>query len=232
VLADARMAVPRPPAIPPDVAASLVVAGTTAMLLLRETGALVAGESVLVTGAGGGVGAFAVQLARLLGARAVVATASSSQRRELAEWFGADVVVDPAQDGWADAVGEATGGIDLALESSGGPLLGAVLPTLAPFGRVVAYGMSSGVMGALDASAQEALLYRPAMNQTLTGFNLGLWFGLRPDPAARALGELIDHVAQGSVEVHVGATFALSDAAKAHALLESRAVAGKVVLRP
>jgi NADPH2:quinone reductase len=94
------------------------------------------------------------------------------------------------------------------------------------------YGYASGTFGHLSAEEQAALFYQPVLNQVVTGFNIGLWFGLRPVQAVEALGELIGHVASGAVKVQIGEIIPLADAARAHRMLEARATTGKVVLKP
>jgi NADPH:quinone reductase len=232
-VADAATVIPRPPHVSADEAAAILVAGGTAMLMLRNVARLQPGESVLVSGAGGGVGTYAVQLARVLGAASIVGAAGTSARRDVALSLGADHVVDYSTPGWHDEVRERSGhGIDVALDGVGGPTTGEMFSTLAPFGRMIVYGYASGTFGHLGADEQSALFYRPVLNQLVTGFNIGLWFGLRPQDAVDALGELIGHVASGTVKVQIGEILPLADAQQAHRLLEDRTVTGKVILKP
>jgi NADPH2:quinone reductase len=123
--------------LPDDVsfaqAAALPVAGLTALRGLRLGGPLL-GRSVLVTGASGGVGSFAVQLAKAAGAT-VTALVSGPGRVAAAEEAGADKVV-------TDLDGE--GPFDLAIDGVGGPVLTAAVRSLAPGGTVVAYGVAGG----------------------------------------------------------------------------------------
>ena len=119
--------------------------GVTAWHALRTSAHLAAGESVVVHAAAGGVGTVAVQLARAWGAGRVIATASSPEKRDLALSLGADVAVDPAAEDLTAALREANGGsrVDVVLEMTGGPVFDASLRALAPFGRLVTYGMAS-----------------------------------------------------------------------------------------
>jgi NADPH:quinone reductase-like Zn-dependent oxidoreductase len=232
-VADAATVIPRPLHVSADEAAAILVAGGTAMLMLRDVARLRSGESVLVTGAGGGVGSYAVQIARVLGAGTVVGAAGTSARRDVALSLGADHVVDYGTPGWNDEVRGLSGsGIDIALDGVGGPTTGEISSTLAPFGRMVVYGYASGTFGSLGAEEQTALFYQPVLNQLVTGFNIGLWFGLRPEQAGAALGELIGHVASGAVKVQLGEILPLAEARQAHRLLEARQVTGKVILKP
>jgi NADPH:quinone reductase-like Zn-dependent oxidoreductase len=232
-VADAPMVIPRPGHVPADQAAAILVAGGTAMLMLSEVARLQPGETALVSGAGGGVGTYAIQLARVMGADTIVGAAGSPARRDLALALGADHVVDYDTPNWHDELRELTPhGVDVALEGVGGSVTGEMFSTLAPFGRMVVYGYASGTFGSLSADEQASLFYQPVLNQVVTGFNIGLWFGLRPQQAVAALAELIGHVASGAVKVQVGEILPLAEAEQAHRLLEARAVAGKVVLVP
>jgi NADPH2:quinone reductase len=233
-LADARRVVPIPDGVSEEVASTILVAGATALLMLTAAARLQAGESVLVPGAAGGVGTYAVQLARLHGAGTVIALASTERKRQAALELGADHALDPATDDWPERVRELTGGqgVDVALEATGGPALDRTLGALAPFGRCIVYGFASRQPAALGGPATEALLYRPALNQTLMGFNIGAFFILRPEDAGPAIGELLGHLAAGRIRVPVTRTLPLRDAAEAHRLLEARATTGKLVLKP
>jgi NADPH:quinone reductase len=125
-------------------ACALVLQGTTAWHLLRTSARIQPGETVVVMAAAGGVGTLAVQLARTFGAGRVVAVASSAEKRALALELGADVAVDSGEEDLTAAIREACGGrSDVVLEMTGGPTTAACLATLAPFGRLVIYGMAS-----------------------------------------------------------------------------------------
>ena len=233
-VANAGQVIPIPPGLGAEQACALVVAGVTAMLTLTEAARLQAGESVLVQGAAGGVGSYAVQLAKLHGAGAVIAAASSPERRALAARLGADHTVDYTQPDWPDRVREFTGGrgVDVVLEMVGGRVFEQSLACLAPFGRAVVYGFASGEAGRLDPQIHREFFHSPAPNQSLIAFNLGLWFGLRPQPAIGALRTLIGFVLSGQVRVQIGHVLPLSGAAEAHRMIEGRRTTGKIVLKP
>lgn len=232
-LADAAGVIPIPPGLSSDEAAAIVVAGTTAVLTLTEVGQLSAGETVLIEGAGGGVGGFAVQIARLLGAT-VIAAASTPARREAALALGAHHAVDYTATGWTEQVRDLTAGrgVDVVLEIAGGETFSQALSVLAPFGRIVVAGMAGREPLRLDDKAVNAFFYDPALNQSLRTFNLGVYFGLRPQVAVAALQTLVGYVAGGQVTVQVGHVLPLADAARAHRLVENRETTGKVVLKP
>ncbi len=233
-LAYAPQVTPMPPGLDADRASVLIVAGATAALLLREAARLLAGESILIPAASGAVGSYLVQLARHLGAGQVIAATSSDEKGQRAIALGAHATVNYTQPGWALQVQQLTAGrgVDVLLEASGGDTLAQGLGALAPFGRAVVYGAATGDDAVLGTEQLRALLYTPAANQSLSGFNVGGWFLQRPAQAGAALGELIGLVMAGAIHVPTIETLALARASHAHQLLESRRSSGKIVLKP
>lgn len=230
----AAQVIPIPPGVSPDQAAALPIAGTTAMLILKQLAHLQPGESVLVQGAAGGVGGYAIQIAKLLGAGMIIGATSSPDKFQTALDAGADHVIDYTQPNWSDKVRELTGGrgVDVVLEMNGGDSFPHALRSLAPFGRLVVYGVASGDALRFDAESIVRFFYNPSLNQSIYVFNLGVWFGMRGQVAGQALGELIGYVASGQVKVHVNHVLPLSQAADAHRMLEERRTTGKIVLKP
>ena len=233
-LAHAPSVIPVPAGLDDDAAAGIVVAGLGATLMLTQSLSLTSGQSVFIPAAAGGVGGYAVQIAKLLGAGPVIAGASTAAKREIAAALGADHVIDYTAADWAEQVRELTGGsgVDAALEMTGGARLAQTLSTLAPFGKMVVYGSVSGEVGTLDEQAIKPWLYDPAPNQSILGFNLGPWFASRLPVAGAALQQLVGWVASGQLQVTVSQAFPLAEAAEAHRLLEKGATTGKLVLKP
>jgi NADPH2:quinone reductase len=223
----AAAVVPTPPGLSAIQAAALVGHGLTAALSLRKAARLAAGESVLVEAAAGGVGSFAVQLAKLYGAGMVIAAASTPEKRALAERLGADASVDYTLPGWSEQVRRLTGGrgVDVVLEMAGGESVGQALDAMAAFGRMIFLGQSSGESARIDPWA----LTVP--NRTVTGFYIGGYLGF-PDLIQATLGELIGFILGGTLSLQVGAVLPLAQAAEAHRQLEGRRTTGKVVLQP
>src|ERR671925_164453 len=137
--------VPIPDEVSDDAGAALLLQGLTARSLLRTSARLTEGESIVIHAAAGGTGSLAVQLARRIGAGRVIALASSEEKRALARRLGADVAIDSRSDNLEAAILEANGGepVDVVLEMSGGEAFEASLRALAPFGRLVTYGLAS-----------------------------------------------------------------------------------------
>lgn len=234
VLTPAQQVVPIPEGVSPDEAAALPVAGTTALMILRETANLQPGEAVLIQGAAGGVGSYAVQLAKILGAGKVIGLTSSAVKVQKVLEIGADHAVDYTQPNWPERVRELTGGkgADIILEMGGGDVFGQSLKCLAPFGRCVVYGMASGQPLVFDDQSVKSFFYDPALNQSVHVFNFGLWFGMRAERAAEAMRDLIGYVASKQVKVEIGRVLPLSKAAEAHRMIEQRGTTGKIILKP
>jgi NADPH2:quinone reductase len=226
VCAESRFAVPCPEDIPAEEAAAIFVNGQTAYHALLTLGKVRGGEDVLITAAAGGVGTWAVQIARLQGAR-VVAAASTPEKRALARELGADVAVDYSRPGWHEEVLAATEGrgADLVLESVGGDVFQACLRCWAPRGRLVVYGRASGRPGAVTG---DDLLFG---NRAVYGLALGV---VIEDTALlrSSMRQLLDWHRGGRLRVVVGRKYPLREAAEAHRALEGRRSHGKIVLLP
>ena len=223
----AAAVIPLPDGINAPQATALAVQGLTAALSLRRAARLTAGEQVLINAAAGGVGSFAVQLAKLFGSGNVIAAASTPEKRAIAERLGADASVDYTAPHWADEVRALTnGGADVVLELVGGESLVAALHAMAPFGRMVVCGQSSGSTTLVDPWAQLTI-----PNLSVTGFYLGAFLRF-PEMIQSTLAEIIGYVVAGKVSVQVGTKLPLSRAEDAHRLLETRKTTGKVVLQP
>jgi NADPH:quinone reductase len=217
-----------PDAVDDATACALVLQGTTAWHVLRTSAQLRPGETVVVMAAAGGVGTLAVQLARTFGAGRVVAVASSPEKRALAEGLGADATVDSGEADLTGAIRDACGGrSDVVLEMTGGPTTAACLATLAPFGRLVIYGMASR-----EPTAPVDLGRLTVRSQGVLGFWLA--HAMR-DPARLLAGpmtELLDLVARGELRAVVGGTYPLTEARRAHEDLRARRTVGKLLLDP
>ncbi|OEO30779.1 hypothetical protein VW23_019640 [Devosia insulae DS-56] len=216
-----------PAAVSFDVAVALAVQGLTAELLLERNP--VAGKSVLVHSAAGGVGQLLVRLARHGGAGRITGTVGSAAKRDAAMSAGADQVVVSATPDWGTG---APGPYDVIFDAAGGEITAASLPLLAPEGRYAVYGGASGIYPSFSPAQMAGVT---AAAQTIAGFSLWSLLGdpARRGPALRAsYGRLFGAVADGSLTVDIGHRFALADAAEAHRLIESRGSVGKIVLVP
>lgn len=208
-------------------ALALLVQGLTAWHLLRTSGRMAEGETVVVHAAAGGVGTVAVQLAKAWGAGRVIGVASSVQKRSLAAELGADATVDAGASDLKAALEDANEGrkVDVVLEMVGGSTFDASLAALAPFGRLVHFGM---------ASREAPTPVEPGRLMTKSAAVIGFWLmHCFTDPEgmlAAPLAELFAMVAGGTLRPVVGGTYALADASRAHADLRARTTTGKLVL--
>jgi NADPH2:quinone reductase len=210
-------------------ALSLVLQGTTAWHLLRTSSHLEPGETVVVHAGAGGVGSLAVQLAKIWGAGWVIATASSAEKRQLALDLGADVAIAPDAHELTERLRDANdgNGVDVVLEMTGGPVFDASLAALAPFGRLVTYGMAAREQP--RSVPPGALLAR---SRTIAGFWLAHCFRDPQRLLAEPLAELFSLTSDGALRPVIGGEYALSEAAQAHVDIRSRKTTGKLVLDP
>jgi NADPH:quinone reductase len=208
-------------------ALALLLQGTTAWHLYRTSARLSPGETVVVHAAAGGVGSLAVQLGKAMGAGRVIATASSEEKRALALELGADAAVDPAPDGLRDRLVAANldRRVDVVLEMAGGQVFEESLRALAPFGRLVAYGIASGEANDVSTGA----LMRSS--RAVVGFWLAHCIA-RPGMLDEAVADLFARAQRGELRAVVGATYPLADAARAQTELQERRTTGKLLLDP
>jgi NADPH:quinone reductase len=205
--------------------ACVPVAFGTADDCLFEFGRLREGETVLVQAGGGGVGMAAIQLAKRAGAT-VLATASSDDKLARIKDLGVDHPINYSEHDAAEEARRLTDGkgVDLVVDSVGGSTLQGSLRALAYRGRAITVGNAGRERIALDVSPLMGI------NASLTGVFLGAEIAT---PRARdMIAAHIADVASGALKVIVDRTFPLSDAAAAHAYIESRAAVGRVVLIP
>ncbi|MFO8076926.1 MAG: quinone oxidoreductase family protein [Actinomycetota bacterium] len=210
-----------------ETAAALMLQGLTAHYLTASTFPLAPGHVALVHAGAGGVGLLLTQLAVARGAR-VLATVSTAAKAEIARAAGAGEVIRYDEADVAEEVARLTEGrgVDVAYDSVGQATFEASLSCLAPRGMLVLYGQSSGAVAPVDPQRlnQGGSLF-------LTRPNLAHHIATREELAWRA-GELFDAVASGALDVRIGETHPLGDAAEAHRRLEARATTGKVLLLP
>jgi len=222
---DARHALPVPPGLDFIQAAALPETVFTVFANVFEHGALKTGEALLVHGATSGIGVAAIQMAKAAGAR-VIATARGADKAAQARQLGADIAIDTANEDFG-AAAKAAGGIDVALDMVGAPYLAPTLDALKTGGRIVYIAALGG--GTLEVPVRQVMMKRAV----LTGSTL------RPrsaDEKARLAAEVErvvwPWIASGAVRAIIDRTFALADAASAHACLESGRHFGKIVLIP
>lgn len=202
-------------------ATALLADGRTAIGLIRLARPT-AGDRVLVEAAGGGVGSLLVQLAANSGAR-VIGAAGNAAKRDLARELGADVTVDYTEQGWTRTVRDATDGIGptIAFDSVGGDVGRAAFEVMAPGGRFVLSGVASGTFTDTTVADDDRRGVRVIGLREIAS--------VAPDINALARDALAE-AAAGTLRPTIGQTFALADAAAAHAAIEARTTLGKTLL--
>lgn len=222
---DATRAAPVPAGVDIEAAASFRSNYTTALYGL-ERGRLQAGETLLVHGAGGGVGLAAVDVGKLMGAT-VIATASSDEKLEVARSLGADHVID-YREGFREAVKDLTGqrGADVIYDPVGGDVFDESMRCVAPFGRILIVGFTGG---------------RPALAKTnhllikdaeAIGFTIGALGQRDPARAERIRRTLMTWLGAGRITPYISHRLPLERTADALRLIVNREVIGKVVVVP
>ena len=218
--------VPLPDEVSDEQAAGLLLQGLTAHALLHYCAHVEKGETVVVEAAAGGTGSLAVQLAKRAGAK-VIALASSEEKHALCTRLGADATADSRAEDIQAAILEANGGekVDVVLHMSGTGFE-AQLSSLNMLGRIVAFG------NAARHPNEVATNYLLQTSKSVMGFWLVALIARRQDLIASMLQDLLGAVASGELEVIIGATYPLSEAARAHEAMQERRTTGKQLLDP
>jgi NADPH2:quinone reductase len=218
---------PIPDGLDDGAALALLIQGLTAWHLYRTSAKLQPGESVVVVSGAGGVGSLAVQLGKPFGAGRVIATASTEEKRAKTLELGADAAVDPGEEDLKGALIAANEGrrVDVVFEMSGGRVFEQCAEALAPFGRIVAYGIAGGEQNTLETGR----LMRKSRG--VIGFWLMHCLGRR-EMMQEPLRDLFERAARGELVPQVGTTYALGDVRQAHEDLEGRRTTGKLLLDP
>ncbi len=227
VAADAASVFPIEADVSDATALALMLQGLTAWHLYRTSAKLAEGESVVVHAAAGGVGSLAVQLGGPMGAGRVIATASSQEKRDLALELGAHAAVDVGAEDLAEQLIEANGGnrVDAVFEMAGGRVFDESLKALAPFGRLVTYGIASREQNEVRSGA---LMRR---SHAVIGFWLMHCMRI-PEMVSGPLAELAELTASGRLRVLEGEAYPMSEVRRVHEDLQERRTSGKLVLDP
>ena len=215
-------------ALPDDVADERVAgltAAVTADNALSLPGHAVAGRTVAVHSAAGGVGLLALQLARARGATRVIGIVGTAAKAEVARAAGADEVL-VRDDDYPAHLNDLTdgAGVDLVLNSVGGDTVARDLSATAEFGAVVVFGQSSGAPGRVPTDA----LHKGS--RALLGYSSGHLRQRQPEQLRTTVERVLRRISDGTLSIRIGARFTLAEAEQAHALLERGTSTGKVVL--
>ncbi len=226
-LVAAGVLVPLPDDIEDGQAAAIMLKGLTAHYLVRRTRPVLAGDTVLVHAAAGGVGTIVCQWAKRLGAT-VIGTVGSDAKAEYARARGCDHPIVYTREDFVARVREITDsrGVPVVYDSVGRATFLGSLDCLAPSGMMVSFGQASGPVPPVDP-----LLLSHKGSLFLTRPTLATYIAKRADLLAGAA-ELFDVVRSGAVRVEIGQTYDLRNVGQAHRDLESRKTTGSTLLLP
>jgi NADPH2:quinone reductase len=208
-------------------AAGLAITYGTSYHALTDRAHLKSGETLAVLGAAGGVGLAAVELGKLMGAR-VIACASSAEKLAFAKQHGADDVIDYSQGNLRDALRAATGGkgADIVYDPVGGPYSEPAVRGLNWGGRLLVVGFAAGEIPKIPLNL--TLL----KNCDIRGVFWGEWTRRNPEAHRANMRELMDWAASGKISAHIHKVYPLAETTQAMKAITSRAVMGKIVLKP
>ncbi|MEX0279013.1 MAG: NADPH:quinone oxidoreductase family protein [Ruegeria sp.] len=220
---DADRAIALPDSMSFEDAAAIQIAYGTSHIALAHRAHLQAGETLLVTGAAGGVGLTAIEIGKLMGAR-VIAQARGADKLEIAKKAGADHLLDASED-LRDRV-LALGGADVVYDAIGGETFNAAFRATNPEGRLLPIGFASGEVPQISANH---LLVK---NLSVIGFYIGGYLTFRPAVVKDSFSTLFRWHGEGKIKPHISHVLPLGDVAKGLQLLKDRKSTGKVVITP
>ena len=203
-------------------AAAFQIAYGTAHLALEHKARLTSGETLLVTGAAGGVGLTAVEIGKRMGAR-VIASARGAEKLAAARAAGADHLIDSDAADLKTAL-RALGGVDVVFDPVGGPAFDAALRATNPEGRLLSIGFASGIVPQIPANL---LLVK---NLSVMGLYWGGYLAFRPEILTNSMATLFGWYAEGGLRPHISHVLPFDQLPQGLELLRSRASTGKVVI--
>jgi NADPH2:quinone reductase len=226
-VAPAARVIKIPDRITTQQAAAAMLQGMTAHYLLHATFPVLAGETILIHAGAGGTGLLLIQLAKRLGAK-VITTVSTDEKAALARGAGADEVVLYTTEDVVERVKEITGGegLPVVYDSVGKTTFENSLKCLKPRGMLVLFGGASGAVPPFDLIRLSTMGSLYVTRPTLKDY-----VATRAELESRSA-DIFGLVAEGGLDVRVGHTYRLEDAAQAHRELEGRHTTGKLLLLP
>tara|TARA_B110000116_G_scaffold59351_1_gene50778 strand:- start:2022 stop:2999 length:978 start_codon:yes stop_codon:yes gene_type:complete len=206
-----------------ETAATIPIAYGTSYLALTQRARLQQGEVVLVHGASGGVGLTAVEISHALGAT-VIATASSHEKLLIAKSYGADVLINYAQEEISSSILKVVEGVDVVFDPVGGDAFQESMHCVLPGGRILIIGFASGTVPQIPANH---LLVKDI---SALGFSFGKVRAGSPDLMREALNQIINLWKVGQINPLVSNVLPLSDAESALKIVRDRQAKGKIAL--
>lgn len=220
---DANRAILLPNSTSFEEAAAIQIAYGTSLIALDHRAKLQPGETLLVTGAAGGVGLTAVEIGKLMGAT-VIAQARGKEKLAVAKAAGAVHLIDASEDLREKVT--ALGGADVVYDAIGGDVFKDAFRATNPEGRLLPIGFAGGEIPQIPANH---LLVK---NLTVIGFYIGGYLNFRPEIVRSSFELLLSWNAQGKIKPHISHTLSLKDVAKGMALLKERKSTGKIIITP
>jgi NADPH:quinone reductase len=225
VVADQGALLPMPDNMSYEDGAAFTMTYGTSYYALKQRSSYKPGETLLVTGASGGVGLTAVELGALMGLK-VIAAVGSDDKMEVCRKYGATMFVNYAKEKMRDKVKELTGGngADIIYDAVGGDAFDESIRCIAWYGRLLVVGFAAGRIPSLPANL--ALL----KSCDVRGVFYGAWRGREPAEGRKNFDELLRWYDEGKLKPHISMRFPLEKGADAMNALLSRKATGKVVL--
>ncbi|HCP01674.1 MAG TPA: hypothetical protein DIT35_09295, partial [Rhodospirillaceae bacterium] len=222
---DATTVLPIPEGMDDLTAAAFPVAYGTSHLALAHRGNLKAGDTLLVLGAGGGVGLTAIECAKAMGAT-VIAAASSTEKLLLAQERGADHLVNYTNVDLRKAVRTITdgNGVDVVYDPVGGDLAQSAMRSIAWSGRFLVIGFASGNVPQFPGN------YLLVKNIAIVGVYWGAYRTQEPETFRAGFTELAEWWSAGKLNPHISQVLPLADVPRALSMLEDRKAAGRLVI--
>jgi NADPH:quinone reductase len=230
VLAEASGVVPVPEGIDLDDAAALTVNYLTAYHMLHSMAGIKKGQTVLVYAAAGGVGTAVIQLSKP-GGFAVIGRTSTDEKSAFAKSQGADYMINYNRENVSARVMEITNGsgVDLILNSVAGDTFAGDFEILAPLGRIIWFGFAAGPP---EVNLTELLQDHFTKSVGIRAFVIYTIAQMHPDLMRHSYDVLFGFLKDGTVKPHIQERIPLAEAPRAHQLLESGSVTGKLILKP
>lgn len=227
VVADEILTYSIPDSIDFQTAAACPIVSFLSFKLIEDIARLQKHETILIHAAAGGVGTTAIQIAKILGAGTVIGTVGSEQKKEIALEAGADHVICYENENFAQKVNELTNGegVNIILDSIAGRVTEDGLNCLAPFGRLVMFGNSSGLAANISTNDLHSSC------RSILGYSLGTTRNKRPELLQGVADKVFTYIQNGSLHIKIGRQFDLLEVSDAHIWIESRQSIGKVILK-
>jgi NADPH2:quinone reductase len=232
VVPEARL-VPVPPTVDAKRAAASLLQGMTAHFLVHDAYPVREGDTVLIHAAAGGVGLLLVQMAKHRGAT-IIGTVSTAEKAQVAREAGADhLILSPSTDFEMETMRLTDGrGVHAVYDSVGRTTFDKSLNVLRARGSMVVFGLSGGPVPAFDINRLSGITGSGNKGSLFLTFATLNDYAARREDLLRRGKDVLDWIAEGRLTVRLAGTYPLAQAAVAHRLLESREVAGKLILLP